>query len=565
MNSKTPSISVLVAPRENFSCLVHPPLGTLERWLESPLAYEYPTEWKQKRDKARFEVLSEACITNYHLAQVRGEGFDADQELPKRRDFRISKPWIVTGHQPEFIHPGVWLKNYFTARLAEENDAYSLNLIVEHDQLKHPEIKYPLLNKASGSISELKHFFSSDSSTTTWEFAKGKSTTETAEFLDFMRQATSNYPEKSLLAELTLEQVDQYRWGTITLSEWMTSLRKAAEVRLDFGNNELPTGPCCDTDSFLEFFLEIVVRHQEFHQIYNQNLARYRTENNLKNPAQPVPDLSLTDGWYELPFWLVNEKKKFREPIYLKIENEHYCIKGLSTGIINCPLEHKTLTGLLVKFKPQLYQSDCRIRPRALTLTMFARMFLADLFVHGLGGGKYDQITDHIIRKFYGLEPTPFAVVTGTCFLPFHKQNIKSLKQLQQERAQLQHELRKIKLQPETCLQENMNPEFNSIIKEIDTLKKMLLDRQQAPQIRLTKQLRANNKKCYQPAYLKLKLLRSQLVHTVQNKIEECQIRLNQIDLELKEQKLMSNREYPAFLYPSKTLLKFFEQPFMGE
>src|SRR3989442_12865445 len=58
------------------------------------------------------------------------------------------------------------------------------------------------------------------------------------------------------------------------------------------------------------------------------------------------------------------------------------------------------------------------IRPRALTLTAFTRLCLADLFVHGVGGGRYDRVTDAVIREYFGLEPPAYAVTTATMHLP---------------------------------------------------------------------------------------------------------------------------------------------------
>jgi len=59
-----------------------------------------------------------------------------------------------------------------------------------------------------------------------------------------------------------------------------------------------------------------------------------------------------------------------------------------------------------------------KIRSRALATTMFARLFLADVFLHGIGGGKYDELADAIIRGFFRIEPPPFAVLSATCRLP---------------------------------------------------------------------------------------------------------------------------------------------------
>ncbi len=58
------------------------------------------------------------------------------------------------------------------------------------------------------------------------------------------------------------------------------------------------------------------------------------------------------------------------------------------------------------------------VRPRALTLTLFARVCLGDFFVHGIGGGKYDEVTDLIIRDYYGIEPPEYQVVSATLHLP---------------------------------------------------------------------------------------------------------------------------------------------------
>ena len=58
------------------------------------------------------------------------------------------------------------------------------------------------------------------------------------------------------------------------------------------------------------------------------------------------------------------------------------------------------------------------VRSRALTNTLFARLLLADLFIHGIGGGKYDELTDEIMRRFFGFEPPHFVVLSATRLLP---------------------------------------------------------------------------------------------------------------------------------------------------
>jgi hypothetical protein len=43
---------------------------------------------------------------------------------------------------------------------------------------------------------------------------------------------------------------------------------------------------------------------------------------------------------------------------------------------------------------------------------------LSDLFLHGIGGGKYDELTDGLIRQVFGLQPPAFVVLSATRWLP---------------------------------------------------------------------------------------------------------------------------------------------------
>jgi hypothetical protein len=59
-----------------------------------------------------------------------------------------------------------------------------------------------------------------------------------------------------------------------------------------------------------------------------------------------------------------------------------------------------------------------KIRSRALITTLWARLALGDLFLHGIGGAKYDQVTDGLIVRFFGLEPPGYMVLSATLHLP---------------------------------------------------------------------------------------------------------------------------------------------------
>ena len=56
--------------------------------------------------------------------------------------------------------------------------------------------------------------------------------------------------------------------------------------------------------------------------------------------------------------------------------------------------------------------------PKALTTTAIARSALADGFIHGTGGGKYDRVAESWIGQWLGWTLAPFSVVTANAFLP---------------------------------------------------------------------------------------------------------------------------------------------------
>jgi len=73
----------------------------------------------------------------------------------------------------------------------------------------------------------------------------------------------------------------------------------------------------------------------------------------------------------------------------------------------------------LFSLKTLLKEQGLKIRPKALLLTLYNRLFISDLFIHGLGGAKYDLVTDEIIREFFKVEPPHFLVISCTLYLDF--------------------------------------------------------------------------------------------------------------------------------------------------
>ena len=65
------------------------------------------------------------------------------------------QPLIVSGHQPELFHPGVWAKNFVLHQLATTTDGIGLNLIVDSDTLISTRIAVPVGSKERPTLEHI--------------------------------------------------------------------------------------------------------------------------------------------------------------------------------------------------------------------------------------------------------------------------------------------------------------------------------------------------------------------------------------------------------------------------
>ena len=128
----------LRAPSTDGALLAEPPLSGANARLAANTqrldAWDHDFQGRRAgrlRALARREILESSRA---YLAQ-----YDLDvPALP-----HSTAPLVVTGHQPELFHPGVWIKNFATAAIAREGNGVGLNLIVDNDILKSNSIRVP--------------------------------------------------------------------------------------------------------------------------------------------------------------------------------------------------------------------------------------------------------------------------------------------------------------------------------------------------------------------------------------------------------------------------------------
>ena len=277
-------------------------------------------------------------------------------------------PFAVTGHQPELSHPGVWAKNFALNGVARKLRGYSLHLIADTDTLKSTSLRFPFTSNR-GPKAHLESLpFDTFAGEVTYECRPVLDPELFRTFPDRAAPLWANWGYVPLLPQV-------WRQGR-NVGEGFTAIRRNCEREWGCHNLELTVSRLSQTEGFARFARHILDDLSRFRESYNAALRAYREANGIDSTNHPATELA--EG--EAPFWVRTTA---------------------------CRRERATVA------------SDVRqLRPRALTLTLFVRVCLGDFFIHGIGGGKYDEVTDAIIRDYFGIEPPAYQILSTTLHLP---------------------------------------------------------------------------------------------------------------------------------------------------
>ena len=327
---------------------------------------------------------------------------------------------IMAGHQPTLFHSGVWFKNFALARISGLQDdrqpsgrcdAVAINLVIDNDVARAASIAVPQLDSASGRITR---------ATVAYDMPSGGVPYEQNWIRD--RDLFCSFPDRTqaALARLVDEPLVQPLWrhaseaarrcGNVACA--IAQARHALEGDLGLQTLELPLSVACRGEPFAAFALAIFNRAASFRRDYNESLAEYRRVHRIRGWAHPVPDLHAEANYIEVPFWIYGNDAPQRQRAWVRCTFGKIELTDRGGRTITLPV------GSGPTALADALSSNFKLRPRALITTMYARLILADLFVHGIGGGKYDQLGDQVMQRFFGLVPPRFMVVSATLTLP---------------------------------------------------------------------------------------------------------------------------------------------------
>lgn len=317
-----------------------------------------------------------------------------------------SGPVVACGHQPAFVHPGVWAKHVVVRHASEVLGMKGLDLVVDNDAPPSSALSVPVVG-SDGLVVRREVAFGSAPAGTPYEGRPALPSEEIAHLRRELSDLLGERFEASLMphyldgavkpAEFS-DVVAQHLAGRAGVDEQFQADLPEVRVSAAFGG----------------FFLaDLLLNPEPFANAYNQALTNYRQLQKVTSPDRPLPDLGRESDRTEAALWIYQPLQR-RRRLWVRRTSDRVELYADSTPV-------GTLSARDLARRPdQTLQAlhPWVIRPRALILTLWARLLVCDWFVHGIGGAKYDRITNEIIRRYYGCAPPGFACVSATLRLP---------------------------------------------------------------------------------------------------------------------------------------------------
>ncbi|HTU89869.1 MAG TPA: hypothetical protein VMF69_07220 [Gemmataceae bacterium] len=442
---------------------------------------------------------------------------------------RLNDTLLVAGHQPELFHPGVWVKNFALCGLARKHHAASLNLIVDDDTIKSTALRVPdpphvrrvLFDRWTGAAPY-----------------EERNIVDRALFAGFAERAGElmrHWPYEPMLPAFWAEVLRQAE-RTPNLGACFAAARRTFEQAWGCHNRETPLSTLCDAEPFAYFACHLLANLPQFHSLYNEIVADYRRRHRIRDRQHPVPDLASDGDWLEAPFWTWRAGASRRERLFARLRNDRIELNAVGHAASVPGTQAACPTALW----QELRSCGIKIRTRALTTTLYARLFLADLFIHGIGGGIYDELTDELMRRFYGCEPPEYLVLSATRWLPLPRPAATP-----DDRRRLLRELRDLQYNPQRHLDDIAPREHLS---ELARRKREWIARQPAASAERRERFHA------------LRSLTEQLRQPLHPHEDQLRRQLLECEQQLRTNAVLQRRDYSFCLYPESVLRPFCTQ-----
>jgi len=478
--------------------------------------------------------------------RAKSEDVLLDRPLSQWGDTSRVAPLIFTGHQPAFFHPGVWAKNVVSTALARHLGGRAVFLAVDSDAPDRLVLEWPRKNADRYEIAAASP--SSSLQGRCYEQFPPLSSSLCDAFVAQLDPSLSKDETTPLAAFLAaFRKQEPPRDETDYVSRWVTGMN-AIDRAVGVSSPTIerisdrfdPLRPSCD-GAAIGFVAHVLLQAESFAAAYNGALTAYRSAHGIKGDRHPIPDLLVTTEKIELPFWILGSE--MRQRLFVSRESSTSDAVHLWSG--NEPVG--SVAGKRLLGDPQTALRDDlgspQIRPRALALTIYSRLLACDLFIHGIGGAKYDQIADEVIRRFFGCDPPAYACVSATMRLPLRRQPV----------TYADYEAGRRRLRD---LRYNLQRYIDGDVVRL-RLASLMTEREQA--IADSERLRAESPSDHaarRDTYHAIQRANGALLEVADNPVERYQQEAAHISAALLDNRIVDYREWFVGLYPTARLME---------
>jgi hypothetical protein len=236
-----------------------------------------------------------------------------------------------------------------------------------------------------------------------------------------------------------------------------------------------------------------------------------------------------------MPLWIWSIEDLRRRRVFVRHRGDEWELwdgEGSPKPIVHGPLRGHELFA----FGESL---GIKIRPRALITTIYARLVLSDLFIHGIGGAKYDELTDSVIRRFFGIEPPAYITATATFRLPIERPHI-SLDELRESARRL----RELRYRPELFMRDQRvknDPDLSQKLAALSAEKHEYLAQH-------------NLRRCSQDVFHRLDVVNRAMRELLRDVEQESLARHAELIALARQSQLLGSREFSFVLFSSEKL-----------
>ncbi len=539
-------IESFTIPKNNREIFIKPAYddipGLIELNKERFKSYSFDINgipFSRFREQVRSETLKKAGEYTEKIKSLCSKlNVAGTENLPSIDDaYKSGKDIIETGHSPILAHPGVMIKHGLVNSIAKKVDGVGINMVVDNDACHDDYLNIPNINGPDSSVERIE--FISGLYNLAFEEIRYTDSAQLTAFKESVLKVLHS-PDMKKTFEDFINPVIRLSGETLGFTDLFTCARHAFLLRFGIGNLEVPVSLISETEPFLNFFLHITANARSVVNIYNAKLGEYRRLKKISSRANPLPDLMEKGYVVELPFWVWCEGEP-RKSLYASVADnsrisvicEDKIIEHFDFGENSSSSENLNRLGDLIS-------KGIKIRPKAIVNTMYSRMFLSDLFVHGIGGAKYDLITNEIIREFFGVEPPAYVTVSATLHLPYKPFNVSN-----DDVIALKHVIKDMGYNPDKYA--------SGEVMESAGMKSMVSEKKDL----IAKEAHESEEK--HRAFDRLKELNSIMKEKIMSLIMEKEKELEDLEKRIRYNSIVTNREYPFCIYPESILGELFK------